>query len=130
MSVGAARAHFVNQTRVSFSSGHGTQVSYMAPNGMIYLWYPGNQIVLPGRWSIEPRPRGYADLCFQYGPNTYNPVAGQVGGQKNCRPADYWAQYEVDGAAGDVFGLSRQHSVPFILRPERTSIAQRGRLGR
>ena len=130
MSMPEARAFFVNRTRVSFSSGHGTQVSYMAPNGAVYLWYPGNRVVLPGSWSLEPRampgypPRAYAILCFQYGPNTYNPVTGRGGGGPECGPADRWARYAVDQAPGDVFGLARRQSPPFILTPERTTIAE------
>src|SRR4029453_11353963 len=52
MTVGEANAKFVDHTRISFSPGHGTQVSYMRADGTVFLWYPGNRVVVRGRWLI------------------------------------------------------------------------------
>ncbi len=123
MTLGEANAKFINQTRISFSPGHGTQVSYMRPDGSVFLWYPGNQVVLRGRWLIEGRANS-AYLCFQYGPNTNNPVTKQPGGGWSCRQADVFARTTVDRVHGDVFGLANRTAVPFMLTPERTIIAE------
>jgi hypothetical protein len=125
-----ARRFFVCRTRVSFDSGHGTQVSYMRPDGAVFLWYPGNSIVLPGKWDITTRetttepPRKYTALCFQYGANTYNPVTKQAGGQWNCLPAGLFARLTVDSADGDVFGLARRNAVPFKLSRDKTTVSE------
>jgi hypothetical protein len=130
MSVTEARQFFACKTSMSFAPGHGTQVSYLQPDGMEFLWYPGNAVVLPARWDIvarttrtEPR-KEYADICFKYGTNTYNPVTNQVGGKWECRPAHFNARFTVDRADGDIFGLAKRRTVPFVLSPERTSIAE------
>ena len=123
MTVGEANAKFINQTRISFSPGHGTQVSYMRPDGSVFLWYPGNKAVLRGRWLIEGRANS-AYVCFQYGSNTYNPVTKQPGGGWSCRQADVFARITVDRVPGDLFGLANRQSVPFVLTPERTILAE------
>src|ERR1051325_4937627 len=68
-----ARAFFIDKTRVTFMPEHGTQVTYMGRDGAVFLWYPGNRVLVPGRWTIEacPNQPGAARLCFQYGANTY-----------------------------------------------------------
>src|SRR6266849_10942054 len=55
LSVQEAGKLFVCQTRMSFGPGHGTQVSYIHPDGAIFLWYPGNAVIVPGKWQIVPR---------------------------------------------------------------------------
>ena len=115
---------FINKTRVSFGPGHGTQVSYMRGDGAVFLWYPGNRVVLRGRWRTDGR-----TICFRYGPNTYNPVTGRAGAEWECRPSDVFARTTVDRVAGDVFGLARRNAVPFVLAPDRTTIADLKRRG-
>jgi hypothetical protein len=130
LGVQEARGLFICKTRISFTSGHGTQVTYMHPNGAVFLWYPGNTVVLPGKWQIVPsgsRPQSegqYADICFQYGSNTYNPVTGRPGGKWECRPAHTLEHSTVDRTDGDVFGLATRTAVPFRLTRERTTIAE------
>ena len=127
MGIPEAREHFVCKTRVSFGEEHGTQVAYMNSTGGIFLWYPGNGRVVPGRWKIEEatiKNLTFAALCFQYGLDTYNPVTKERGGKWGCLPADIWARTTVDRADGDVFGLERRGgAVPFRLSKERTTIA-------
>jgi hypothetical protein len=125
MTMQQARAHFAGMTRVGHTSGHGTQVSYMDPQGAVFLWYPGNAVVLRGRWKIEAvstSDEPGASVCFLYGANTFNPVMNQRGGSWNCAPAHQLARTTVDSAEGDVFGLARRTAVPFRLTPEETTI--------
>jgi hypothetical protein len=119
------QADFINKTRVSFGPGHGTQVSYMRGDGAVFLWYPGNRVVLRGHWRIEDR-----KICFRYGPNTYNPVTGRGGGGWECSPIGAFSRTTVDRVPGDVFGLSSRNAVPFVLAPDRTTIADLTRRGR
>jgi hypothetical protein len=118
------QADFVNKTRVSFGPGHGTQVSYMRSDGAVFLWYPGNRVVLRGDWRIQD-----GRVCFRYGANTYNPVTGRGGGGWECRPIGAFSRTTVDRVPGDVFGLTKRNTVPFVLAPDRTTIADLTRRG-
>ena len=91
---------------------HGNQIEYYAPNGIAYLWYPGNQQVVPSRWSIPDSRR----ICFQYPSQSYNPVTGGRGGKLDCRSLAYQASRQTDRVPGDVFGLSRSPRVPRVLQ--------------
>jgi hypothetical protein len=127
-----ARHFFVCRTLLSYDPGHGTQVSYIRPDGTEFLWYPGNRFVVTGKWQFRARvmsldpPREIADLCLQFGTNTYNPVTKQQGGQWECRPARAIARTVVERAKGDVFDLA--HRFPFILPAERSSIGELRRM--
>ena len=48
-----AEAFFVGKTRLVSAFNRGVQISYMAPDGSAYLWFPGNPVVLRGQWSIK-----------------------------------------------------------------------------
>jgi hypothetical protein len=120
-----ARELLIGKTHMTFSGGHGTQVSYLRSDGVEFLWYPGNAVVVRGKWDIAKHatePRGYADICFLYGTNTYNPVTRRVGGNWECRPAHLYVRSIIDRADGDVFGLAKRAAVPFELSRERTTI--------
>lgn len=113
-------------TNLYYDAGHGVQVEYLTTDGKSFLWYPGNSVILPGRWKTEGR-----DVCFAYGANTYNPVTGNSGGSWECTPARaFWAGV-VERVEGDPLGLASRKRVPFRLRPERTTLAELiGRIGR
>lgn len=53
ISLETAISEIENKTRRSFNGGHGTQISYGAPDGRYYLWYPGNDRILSGEWKME-----------------------------------------------------------------------------
>ena len=125
-----ARSLFACKTRISFTQGHGTQVSYTHLDGTNFLWYPGNTVILPGKWRLEPRTapaqpsRERANICFSYPDNSYNPVTGVVGSRWQCMPAEVLHRVTVDSADGDVLGLSARTAVPFRLTPEKTTITE------
>ncbi len=126
-------------TVLHYDSGHGTQVEYMSADGYAFLWYPGNQSVVPGEWHIrigsdswgpgdESRNELESDafiqrhrslefestlyLCFRYGSNTYNPLMNMRGGNWECQispPASHWEPMVHDG---DPFGLAQTILVP------------------
>lgn len=138
MSRAEASSFFAGKTRVSSAFDRGSQVSYMAPDGTIYLWFPGNPVVLRGQWTLEEsggyrpyagRPVSETNVCFFYGPNSPNAWTGQRG-KPECLPAETLARWSQDRADGDVFGLSEKREVPFVLPPERTTIVElRKRMG-
>ena len=113
-----AAPYFANHTLMTYDPGHGTQVEYYDNAGHSWLWYPGNRNVLPGAWKLDG-----ASLCFNYGPQSYNPVTRQVGGWE-CMPLTVHKQTVVETAKGDVFHLKGAGPVPFVLSPARTSIAR------
>lgn len=122
-----------DRTRLSWGSGHGSQVSYNHADGTVYLWYPGNRRIVRGIWKVEDRSimrradvlqytQTVTFLCYWYGPNTYNPVTGQRGGNWTCLPAGVWFANEVESAAGDIFNLVTSVTTPFDLTRERTTL--------
>jgi hypothetical protein len=129
------RAFLVDKTRLSFSSQHGPQVAYARPDGAIFLWYPGNPVVLQGRWKVRENVTDYmrggellrslksADVCFQYGGNTYNPATEQRGGNFSCVPLRALQLVHREALPGDVFGLSRRPAPPFVLGREDATLA-------
>lgn len=95
--------------------GHGTQVEYHSPDGKVFLWYPGNQHPVQGRWKVEDRQSGKPLLCYQYGVKTYNPVLRQRGGAWRCERQN-WV-YLGTAFAGDPFHLASGR-LPFVI-PDR-----------
>ncbi|WP_316356105.1 hypothetical protein [Devosia sp.] len=109
--------NLAGHTVMIYDPQHGTQVEYLSQRGRTFLWYPGNDVVLDGRWK-----RDGDDLCFQYGENTYNPATGQQGGGWECMPFALYAQAIGERAPGDVFGLAERNRVPFRLDRRRTTL--------
>lgn len=113
---------FAGVTFVHYNRGHGTQVEYMAKNGKAHLFYPGNKIVLHGRWKLErtDKPKVF-NLCFSY-PNSYNPLTGHTVGWE-CQPAGFALTDVVDSVDGDVLGLAKRDAVPFVLSKRKARLA-------
>lgn len=107
--IAAARSDI---TVVTYSGPHGTQVSYHSPAGKVFLWYPGNTVVLQGEWKAA-RPQ---QLCYRYPTNTINLHAHQPGGKWVCRAAVLmvFGLGAIHERKGDVFGLSRRSAPPFV----------------
>lgn len=139
MSEAEARKRFVGVTYVTHMPGHGTQVSYLDPNGTGRLWYPGNSVVLANDWKIfmpkqpspgflpKPLPQSMlnsAKVCFRYPEGSHNPHAYQPAGLFACASAGRLAADTVDQAPGDVFGLMTRREVPFVLSKDRATIAE------
>jgi hypothetical protein len=113
-SASALRAFLMNTTSQEFEAGtHGTQIEYLGPGGVTYLWYPGNTIPLKGQWQVQDG-TNYPSICFRYGENTYNPVTGQGGGGWECGPGPAYLFEKLSVVQGDVFNLASGR-LPFIL---------------
>lgn len=124
-----ARANLSDRTRNVHDAGHGTQINYTSADGRSFLWYPGNNVILPGAWKVERRPgsiwgtrHDIVHVCYRYGPNTFNPVTGSQGAQWNCSYAALSLRRMRENAVGDVLGLARRSNVPFVLSREPTSL--------
>ena len=137
MSFDEAKATFVDQTKNVTAANYGSQISYMAPDGAAFLWFPGNPVVVRGRWALRETggatstslPESQASLCFDYGRNTVNAWSRQRGGEE-CVPAEIRARLTLEGSQGDIFGLSRRTEVPFVLPTSPTTFADiRKRIG-
>ncbi|RYE08209.1 MAG: hypothetical protein EOP22_14175 [Hyphomicrobiales bacterium] len=104
-------------TNMAYDYAHGTQVEYLATNGKSWLWYPGNDVILEGRWK-----RQGGDMCFAYGANTYNPATGHRGGGFECMEfAAFWGSI-MERMPGDIFSLATRTTPPFKLNKERTKL--------
>ncbi len=129
MSERQVQEQIVDRTRMVWGAGHGTQISYSRPDGATFLWYPGNRTVLPGQWMtkavtgpLRGREQTVISLCYKYGDDTYNPVTGRNGGDWTCYPAGIWLSTIVESRGGDIFGLSRSATPPFVLARERMTL--------
>jgi hypothetical protein len=116
-SVFAQAQELGNYTYMTRSPGHGTQVEYMSSGGKTYLWYPGNSVILEGRWKQEGK-----EICFAYGENTYNPVTGTSGGVWECMPNRLFVSAISERMQGDVLSLAGRRNVPFKLSPDNTRL--------
>jgi hypothetical protein len=103
-----SKCKYCGQTLLFYDSGHGNQIEYLDPSGHCYLWYPGNSIILTGRWRVDE-----ASVYFQYGSNTYNPVTNVQGGGWEKQSLARWSRGIVDHRPGDIFGI--QDAFPFVL---------------
>ncbi|MDT3382538.1 hypothetical protein RNI52_34755 [Labrys neptuniae] len=113
-------------TNMTFSA-HGTQVEFLSKDGRTALWYPGNGIVLQGRWRLvgaDPTTGFQDNICFQYGANTYNPLTLNYGGNWECEGIALYQGHVVERVAGDPFGLDKRGAVPFVLPRQRTTFAE------
>lgn len=126
-----ARANLRDRTRNVHDAGHGTQINYTSADGRSFLWYPGNNVILPGAWKVERRPgtvwgtrQDIVHVCYRYGPNTYNPVTGSQGTSWECSYAALSLHRVRESATGDVLGLARRSAVPFVLTREPTTLKQ------
>jgi len=85
--------------------GHGTQIEYFSPDGMAFLWYPGNRRAVPARWKLVKGDASYA-ICFMYPKRSYNPLMKQSGGDWKCVSLGFWAREIVEVRSKDIFSLS------------------------
>src|SRR5690349_3582836 len=95
-------------TNMSNDAGHGTQVEYLSPSGGAWLWYPGNAVIVPGKWK-----RAGKDICFAYTSGSYNPVTGHQGGGWECMEYRLWWWAIDERVQGDPLGLEGRTKVPF-----------------
>lgn len=126
------RTFRADTTIASYDDAHGLQVSYHTADGWVYLWYPGNEQVLAGEYKVSRADMGVQlsgrsmtdldRLCYRYGPNTFNPVTGRVGGQWECTIGVVAALSYTERMRGDPFRLAVRRAVPFVLPKARTRL--------
>lgn len=96
-----ARFQYCDHTVLYYEPSHGNQIVYHDRNGTVYLWYPGNSIILAGNWRVEGQ-----YLYFRYGANTYNPVTHEHGGHWERIPLTGGSIPVIDAVPGDPLELS------------------------
>lgn len=121
-----------NRTLLFYDTQHGTQVEYHSSDGKTYLWYPGNSVIVPGSWKVQSNPnltltRGGSkkpspEICFKYPASSFNPVTQRQGGDWQCRVSIAYGVNLQESRQGDVFGLSKQLPVPFVLPKSKQTI--------
>ncbi|MEL6678967.1 MAG: hypothetical protein AAFQ51_09685 [Pseudomonadota bacterium] len=108
-------AFFADTTSRSFTPWHGNQIEYLSAEGKAYLWYPGNTALVVGDWRTEQLPdERRARMCFRYGPDTYNPVTEQRGGDWSCQFAAEALYISDEIVDGDPIGLA-DGTLPFVM---------------
>lgn len=83
-------------------------MSYFENSEKTWLWYPGNKRSLAGNWKIEDQ-----NGCYDYGPNTRNPVTGLTKGFQ-CEGLELSRKLVISRLAGDPFNLI-SGEIPSIL---------------
>ena len=121
-----------DRTTLFFDETFGPQLEYTSPEGLAFLWFPGNRRILKGQWYIRDQEVGFTSgndkyvskagtICYYYGANTYNPATRKVG-KPECQNSGVHEARVVESRVGDVLGLSRTENVPFVLGTGSTSI--------
>jgi hypothetical protein len=132
-------AFLTDRTVLTQSAQHGTQVEYISPNGDTFLWYPGNDTILRGRFAVlwenaaaeidDPQEgvyRGQVKLsyvCFRYGASSLNPVTGHRGGRFECGAYSRQREAVKESRKGDLFGLAQRTTAPFPLERDIRSLS-------
>ncbi|WP_232630785.1 hypothetical protein [Methylobacterium sp. Leaf118] len=106
--VDEAEAVFVGKTRRGTAARIALPVSDRAADGSVALRFPGHPVVLRETWTFEETDAPHAD----------GPRGGMPSG-----PGATLATLSLERVDGDGFGLSRKTEVPFVLPPERTTLA-------
>ena len=91
----------VGKTYLSYSPGHGFQISYYETDSRSWLWYPGNKTALPEDWKIEGD-----KICYRHPRNTYNPETKKFGGSYDCMSRSLLQTSIVEELDGDIYSLS------------------------
>ena len=98
-------------TSIVKQTGHGIYVEYTAPDGRLFMWYPGNAVVVTGAWGISESfapPRA----CFRYF-SAYHGVTGEYEPNECVAAVQTLSEaYVIDKRAGDVFELSTK-GIPY-----------------
>jgi len=100
---------YCGKTVLFYDRAHGNQIEFLDPNGCCHLWYPGNPVIIVGRWRVDE-----SMIYFKYGWNTFNPVTDSAGGSWEGCPIDLWSTSIVDNAPGDILGITKWF--PFELK--------------
>jgi len=99
-------------TAIIKQTGHGIYVEYTAPDGVVYMWYPGNGGTVVGKWGISDAfspPRA----CFKYFA-AYHGVTGEFEPNECVSAAQTLSgAYVIDKRKGDVFGLATNR-IPYV----------------
>lgn len=128
------RAAMSDSTMLTYDEVHGSQAVFATRDGKVYLWYPGNAVVLEGRWKPEPFATEFMDkgrlvrrleqskICFSYPVSSFNPATRQRGGGWECMPFEAYRPGVKEWKDGDVLGLRGRKDAPFALPMERTTL--------
>lgn len=107
------RSKLSDQTITTGPSQVGYQVEYYGADGKAYLWYPGNKATNVGRYVVRPSmepvnifgDKAGVVICFDYGPDSYNPSTGKLGAEE-CQSAYAFIAGIRGKRPGDVFSLA------------------------
>jgi hypothetical protein len=116
------RGFLSGSTVRTYNNLHGSQIETLLQDGRTFLWYPGNNSLVPGQWTTRSAGTR-TQMCFRYGANSYNPVTNTAGGNWECGPARLYLLGAEEVVSGDPLLLSTR-GLPFVLERENLSISQ------
>lgn len=94
-----------NQTKIIYQDGHGVYIEYTAPDGRLFMWYPGNNKVVYGEWGVQ-KVKNKPLMCFKYF-NSYHGVTGEFEPEECINQMQILSQSSVlDLWEGDAFNLA------------------------
>ncbi|KQP23787.1 hypothetical protein ASF27_13470 [Methylobacterium sp. Leaf102] len=128
------RAAMSDSTLLTHNTEHGTQVEFATKDGKVYLWYPGNDVILEGRWKPEPFATEFMEkgrlvrrleqsrICFSYPAASFNPATRKSGGGWECTSFEAYRPGVKEWKDGDILSLRGRKDAPFVLPAERTTL--------
>ncbi|MCI4663476.1 MAG: hypothetical protein MRY74_02025 [Neomegalonema sp.] len=100
-------------TFLSFDGTHGVQIEFLDSKGRAYLWYPGEERIVPGRWWLK----GAFQICFNYPTYVFKATPTEPAGVDICMSLSDYYETTISKRADDVFDL-RSGRAPFVLSPK------------
>ena len=104
------RNYVSNKTLISYSPSHGSQIEHYSPSGDLFLWYPGNTVIVKGSWKTQSD----SQICYLYPSSSRNPVTGQTGGTWECTHAAAVFAFDYERLLANPFNLG-SGPVGFVL---------------
>jgi|CXWL01.1.fsa_nt_gi hypothetical protein len=99
-----------NKTVLFVGSDLHNEIEYYATDGNSYLWFPGNSVIVTGKWYTQNN----KTICFVYPVNSYNPYTKTSGSIPECKTIADWNANSIDKLDGDIFNLSKS-KLPWVL---------------
>jgi len=97
-------SELLDATLYFYEDEHGNQIEYLSSDGNAYLWYPGNSIILKGKWAVIENQL----IAFSFQQGTYNPVTNEKMDSWSFRELEFFVETINGKREGDVFKLSQR----------------------
>jgi len=90
-------------------------VDFAAPDGTIYLWVAGAETVAKGEWRANAATSPEGEICTRFAAGSLPETMKGQEDRWSCMTPMLLSFARNEERKGDVFGLSKKSSVPFLL---------------